>query len=133
MILAFLYELLAQEGGITDWVEWRRGVVSQAQLSSNVIATSSVKVGKREVTGWIEWMRGMFQAQMCSNLIPISFLQVKEMGAAPPSVMEGQDSLVQDLGFAEPQPDDLEHLYKESLAPLQIGTFDSSLPRAYNR
>ena len=49
---------------------------------------------------------------------------------------QGRDdsaSSLEGLGFAEPEAEDLEGAYKRELGPLQIGTFDSSLPRAYNR
>ena len=37
------------------------------------------------------------------------------------------------LEFSDPEPADLEEAYKSALQPLQFGTFDSSLPRAYNK
>ena len=48
-------------------------------------------------------------------------------GGAPEA---GDESL---LEFSEPEPPDLEEVYTSALRPLQFGTFDCTLPRAYNR
>ena len=42
----------------------------------------------------------------------------------------GDESLPE---FSAPEPPDLEEAYRSALRPLQFGTFDSTLPRAYNR
>lgn len=60
-------------------------------------------------------------------------VQVEGMVGTPPPGGDDSDDGLGDLGFAEPEPANLEEVYMGELASLQIGTFDSTLPRAYNR